>query len=144
MIIDTTYLLRLASLEIKTDLLTAIDDGRIPISFADVGVSMISLFELQAKVAKLGLPPKLAIDAIDTINNDLRVEPFYTEKIIEIAALLSKEFNDYIDCIILATAIALKEDLVTEDTKINDKKPAIKEKYKINVFNYGDFAIVKK
>ena len=140
MIIDTTYLLRLASLEIKTDLLTAIDDGIISVSFADIGVSMISLFELQAKVAKLGLPSKLAIDAIDTINNDLRVEPFYTDKIIEIAALLSKEFNDYIDCIILATAIALKEDLVTEDSKIRNKKNMIKECYKINVLSYNDLA----
>ncbi len=141
MIIDTTYLLRLAGLEIKTDLLRAIDDGKTSISFADVGVSMISLFELQAKVAKLGLPSRLAIDAIYTINNDLRVEPFYTDRIIETAALLSKDFNDYIDCVILSTAIVMKEDLVTEDSKINDRKDMIKEKYEINVFNYCDLVV---
>lgn len=141
MIIDTTYLLRLSGLEIKTDLLGAIDSGKIPISFEDIGVSLISLFELQAKVAKLNLPAKLAIDAIDAINEEFRVEPFYNPEITEIASSLSKQFKDYIDCIILATAIALKEDLITEDSKIIGKKDVIKEKYKINILNYRNLVV---
>jgi PIN domain nuclease of toxin-antitoxin system len=138
MIIDTTYLLSLSSLEISTDLLAAIDNERSILTFEDIGVSMISLFELQAKIAKLHLNPKLAIDAINAINSDFRVEQFYDPKIVEIASTLSTEFNDYIDCLILATAIALKEDLVTEDSKILKKKEAIKNKYKINIFSYKE------
>ncbi len=138
MIIDTTYLLRLSRVGINTDLLGGIEEGKVPLSFEDICVNSISLFELQAKAAKLKLPPKLAIDAINVINSDFRVEPFYNPKIIKIASLLSGEFSDYIDCIILATAIVLKEDLVTEDTRINAKRKMIAERYGIKTVSYKE------
>ena len=123
-------------MDIETDLLKAIYQGETQLSIDEIGVSMISLFELQAKVAKLKLPARLAIEAIEVINNDLRVEPFYEQTVIELADILSRELKDYIDCIILATAIALKEDLVTEDSRITGIKEAVKRKYGINVFSY--------
>lgn len=138
MIVDTTYLLRLSSVEISTDLFRAIDDGRTTISFKELGVSLISLFELQAKIAKLRLPPKFATEAIEVINNDFRVEPFYNKSIVETADTLSRRLNDYIDCIILATAIVLKEDLITEDSKIRKLKGFIEKEYGIHVLSYEE------
>lgn len=138
MILDTTYLLRLSGIEVATDLLGAIDEGRTTISFEEIGVSLISLFEIQAKAAKLGLPPKRTTDAIEAINNEFRVEPFYNKSIVEISNGLSGKLNDYIDCIILATAIALKEDLATEDTRIKATEKEIKDRYGINIVNYKE------
>ncbi|MDE1874311.1 MAG: PIN domain-containing protein [Candidatus Micrarchaeota archaeon] len=138
MILDTTYILPLAKIGIDTDLLTLIDEGKIRISMDDVRVSMISLFELQARVAKYKLPPKLAVDAVNIINSSLKIEPFYNPEVIEVADKLSRELSDYVDCLILATAIALKEDLVTEDSEINKKKAMIEGIYKIRVLRYRD------
>jgi len=138
MIIDTTYLLPLSRISIDTDLLGSIDAGRIKLAFSDIGISTISLFELQAKSAKLRVPAKFTIEAMEVINSEFRVEHFYNPKIIEISHILSRQLHDYIDCIILGTAIALKEDLVTEDSKLMDIKKQVWEKYRINLFNYKD------
>jgi predicted nucleic acid-binding protein len=138
MIIDTTYLLPLSRVSVDTDLLESIDAGGIKLAFSDIGVSSISLFELQAKGAKLKVPAKFTIEAIEVILDEFRVEHFYNPKIIEISHILSRQLNDYIDCIILGTAIALKEDLVTEDSKLMGIKKQVWEKYRINIFNYTD------
>ncbi len=144
MILDTTYILPVARIGVDTDLLTLIDNGTVNLPLDDVKISLISIFELQARSAKYKLPPKLVVNAIDIINSTLKVQPFYNPKVVELADLLSREFNDYIDCLILATAIALKEDLVTEDSKIHKKKEMIKGKYKINVLSYRDFLPVNQ
>ncbi len=138
MIIDTTYLLSLAKAEIEADLLTSIDDGEIEIPASEIRISMISLFELQAKAAKIKLPAKFAIDAIEAIKASLKVEPFYTPKIIKVADTLSREIGDYVDCLILATAIAFKEDLITEDSVLIKMREAVKQEYGINLLNYRD------
>jgi PIN domain nuclease of toxin-antitoxin system len=140
LILDTTYILPVAKVDIDTDLLTLIDEGRIKLSIDDVKISLISIFELQARCAKYKLPSKFVIDAVEIINSALKIEPFYNPKIIELADLLSWELSDYIDCLILATAIVLKEDLVTEDSRIRTRKSMIKERYKINVLSYNDLA----
>lgn len=138
MIVDTTYLLRLSSIEISTDLFRAIDEGKTGFSFDELGVSLISLFELQAKIARLRLPPKFATEAIEVINSDFRVEPFYNKNIVETADVLSRHLNDYIDCIILGTAIVLKEDLVTEDSKIEKLRKFVEKEYGIHILSYKE------
>ena len=59
MIIDTTYLLPLIGVDVRTDLLRAIAEGRTRrrIHFGELRVSLISIFELQAKALKLDVPP---------------------------------------------------------------------------------------
>ncbi|MDE1825580.1 MAG: PIN domain-containing protein [Candidatus Micrarchaeota archaeon] len=143
MIVDTTYLLRLSSVETSTNLLGAIDEGKTSITFDELGVSLISLFELQAKIAKLRLPPKLATKAIEVITSEFRVEPFYNKGIVEKADLLSRRLNDYIDCIILATAIVLKEDLITEDSKIKKQRKSIEKEYGIRILDYKEVLNLK-
>ncbi|MHB1830446.1 MAG: PIN domain-containing protein [Candidatus Micrarchaeaceae archaeon] len=138
MILDTTYILPIAKIDIDTDLLTLIEEGKVQLSLDDVKISLISLFELQARVAKYRMQPKLAVDAVDIINSTLKVEPFYKSRIIEVADLLSRNLPDYVDCLILATAIALKEDLATEDSKIRKIRGAVTGEYGINIVNYKD------
>ena len=61
---------------IHIDLLRAIANGRIrEIDFSDLGVSLISLLELQAKALKLGVNP--VSKAIKVILRVFRVIPFY-------------------------------------------------------------------
>lgn len=139
LILDTTYILPIAKIGVDTDLLTLIDEGKVSISLDDVKISMMSIFELQARVAKYRLPPKLAVNAVEIINSSLKIEPFYSPLIIEVASELSHGLKDYIDCIILATAIALKEDLVTEDSRLLEMKDAVMEKHRIVIRNYADF-----
>ncbi len=136
MIIDTTYLLPLARIEIDTDLLRDIAEGKTKIRFEDITISEISIFEMQAKAARLGIPPHYVIEAVEAIEKAFRIEPFNKPQIIETSFSLRKEINDYIDCIILATAITLKEDLITEDTLILKRKQNIKKKYNIDILNY--------
>ncbi|RLE92361.1 MAG: hypothetical protein DRN04_10460 [Thermoprotei archaeon] len=145
MIIDTTYLLPLARISINTDLLKAIAEKRlkVKISFSDLKVSLISLFELQAKASKLNIPPEYVSKAIDVILRNFTVVPFYQNKIISKAHELRRIIDDYIDCIIVATAVVLKEDLATEDRTILSVKNFIKKKYNIKVVKYKDIALPK-
>lgn len=138
MIIDTTYLLPLALIQIDTDLLRAIADEKVNLKLEEVTVNMISLFELQAKAAKLMVPAKPVIDAIKVINMAFKVEPINKPEIIETAYELRKMIPEYIDCVIVSTAVVLKEDLITEDSRILSKKEQLKNKYGVNISSYKD------
>jgi len=139
-IIDTTYLLPLARISVKTDILRAIADGRAKLSFDELKVSLISLFELQAKASKLDISPEHVFRAISVIFRSFYVVPFYELKVIRIAHELKDVLGDYIDRIIVASAVALREDLLTEDRDIHDSKGFIEEKYGVKVYRYSDFA----
>jgi len=138
LIIDTTYLLPLAKIGVKTDLLKAVIEGRIrgEVSLQNLKVSLISLFELQAKAAKLGVPPRNVTKAINVILRSFQVIPFYRAEIVETAYKLRKVLTDYIDCVIVATAITLREDLISEDQDILSHKEELEEKYGIRIHNY--------
>ena len=140
MIIDTTYLLPLARIGVKTDLLRAIVEGRTRrgIGLRDLKVNLISLFELQAKAAKLGIPPGDVARAVNTVLRALPVIPFYRADIIEIAHELRKVLVDYIDCVVVATAAALREDLVTEDRDIHSRREELEKSYGIEILSYRD------
>jgi predicted nucleic acid-binding protein len=68
---------------------------------------------LQAKAAKLNVPAKSVIRAVDAIMTAFHIVPFYEAEIVEAGQKLRKTVSDYIDCMILATAIAKKEELVS-------------------------------
>lgn len=142
MIIDTTYLLPLARIGVEADLLRAIAEGRVRgVGFHDLKVSLISLFELQAKAAKLGIPPGDIAKAVSVILRAFQVIPFYRADIIEIASELRRTLTNYIDCIIVATAAAQKEDLATEDTDILSHKETLEKTYNIRILSYRDLAV---
>ena len=136
MILDTTYLLPLAGIGVDTDLLKAVFEDKAKLRLEDFSVSLISIFELQAKAAKLKVPVSTVLSAVKTITKVFKVVPFYDVEVIDKSFELRKYISDYIDCIIVATAIVLKKDLVTEDTLIHENKKLIKENYGVNIFDY--------
>ena len=138
MIIDTTYLLPLAKIGVKTDLLRAVVEGRIrrEVSLQNLKVNLISLFELQAKAAKLGVPPRNVAEAISVILRSFQVIPFHKAEVVETAHKLREILADYIDCVIVATAITLREDLVSEDRDILSHKEELEKRYGIRIHNY--------
>lgn len=138
MILDTTYLLPLARIAIDTDLLAAVARKEVDLKLEDVTVSLISLFELQAKAAKLNIPPESAVRAATAVLTAFRVEPFYRAEIVEASYELRKAIPNYLDCVIVATAIVLKENLLTEDSLILAKAKAIGEKYNTKVLSFKD------
>jgi len=140
LILDTTYLLPLAQIAVDTDLLVAVARKKTDIRLEDISVSLISIFELQAKAAKLNVPAKAVIRAVDAIMSAFRVAPFYEDRTIEIAQRVRKTVSDYIDCIIVATAISNKEDLATEDSLILEKKGKLLREYNLKVLNFKDLA----
>jgi len=140
MIIDTTYLLPLAGISVETDVLRAIAEGRtrVKLRFTDLKISMISLFELQAKASKIGIPPERVVKAEETIPKVFRVVPFYSSDVVRKAHELNKLLDDYIDAIVVATAVTLGEDLLTEDREIIRQKATVERKYGIRVLSYKD------
>jgi len=136
LILDTTYLLPLARIAIDTDLLRADAEKKAELKLEEVAVSLISIFELQAKAARLNIPAASAVKAVETILTAFKVEPFHTAEIIETSYDLRKIISDYIDCVIVATAIVLKEDLVTEDSLILSRAEAIRKDHKVRVLSF--------
>ncbi len=118
MIIDTTYLSPLSRISIDTDLLRAIVENKVgsDVALEDLAVSSISIFELQAKAAKLKINPEYVSKAVSSIHDSFRIEPYDHPAVVKSSFELKSIFSDYIDCIIVATAISLKEELVTEDS----------------------------
>ncbi len=138
MILDTTYLLPLARINVDTDLLRAIADRKVSWKLEDVTVSMISIFELQAKAAKLMVPTEFVVDAVKAIFGAFNVESFYKPEIIEVAYKVKRLIPDYVDCVIVATAIVLKEDLATEDSQILSNRGVVKEEYGVSTLSYKE------
>lgn len=143
MIIDTTYLLPLARIDVETDLLLAIAEGRATpanqLRLEDITISSISIFELQAKAAKLGVKAEYIVTAIEEISKTFKIEPYYAPKIVARAFDLKQTLlSDYIDCIIVATAIESKDELITEDSRITKRRGALKEKYGLSIRTYRD------
>jgi predicted nucleic acid-binding protein len=138
LILDTTYFLPLAQIAVDTDLLAAVARKKTDLKLEDISLSLISLFELQAKAAKLRVPAKSTIRAIDAIASAFRIVPFYEAGVVESAQRLRKVISDYVDCVILATGIASGEDVVTEDSIVLEKKRKLLKDYNLRVLSFSD------
>jgi predicted nucleic acid-binding protein len=140
MIIDTTYLLPLIGIGIDVDLFRALIEGRTKrrVDLGDLAVNSITLFELQALGAKRGISPSRVLRALDVIMRNFRVIPYYEGAVVRYSYELRKYLQDYIDCVIVATAITLGEDLATEDRAIHQLKETLKSVYGIDVYNYRE------
>lgn len=139
MILDTIYLLPLARIGVKTDFLRAVADGKVNVDLSDLKVSLISIFEMQAKAFSLNIPPGYVTEATDIIMS-FDVVPFYEESIVRRAYEL-RGLRDYIDRIIVSTAIERKEVLMTEDSSILSVREELKRKYGIDIVSYRDLKI---
>jgi len=136
MILDTTYFLPLIGIDVDENLLLAIDEGRAGIDYSDIELSLITIFELQAKASKLGINSEEVVRGINAILRSFKVIPFYEPEIVKIASQLRKLLKDYIDCIVVATAIIHGKELVTEDTDILAIKDKLRKEYNLRIYNY--------
>jgi predicted nucleic acid-binding protein len=138
LIIDTTYLLPLAKVGVEADLLLAIAEKKTRLQMGDLGVSLISLFELQAKAAKLRIPADAVNSSTRSILETFSIVPFTELDVVELSFRLRNEMSDYIDCVIVGTAAARHEDLVSEDSKIWRARASLHDKYGVNILRYKD------
>jgi len=89
-----------------------------------VSISEISMFELSAKgskhISEGALPPQRVVGGIRAIVHDEGIGkiPIYEDKALLMAFKLRNLLDDFIDCLILSTAINHCDSLVTEDSKI--------------------------
>ncbi len=139
MILDTIYLLPLVGVAVKNDLLRAIVDGRVKgITLDNLAISQISLFEIQAKSVKLRIPVEGVIRAIRAITSTLEVIPFYSKPVIKYSFELYELLGDYVDSVIVATAISTRKALITEDKLILSHKNTLEDKYRVKTYSYND------
>ena len=124
LLLDTTYLLPAIGVSIK-DLsrdapIELIREGH------EISISDITIFELIAKGAKhitLGtLTAERVSRGIRAIVHDDRMEriPVHDSSVLLTAFKLRRTLNDFMDCLILSSAINRNDILVTEDGDIHD------------------------
>ena len=65
-------------------------EGKVPLNLSGIKISLISLFELQAKAAKLNIPVERVIKAIEAIEKAFTIIPFTKPEIIRASFLLKK------------------------------------------------------
>ena len=121
-LLDTTYLLPLIGIHVQDiphDLL-----HKLMVEGHEVFVSDISIFKLAAKGAKFVvrglLEPVDVIDGLRALVNDVRINrvPLGDVQSLTIALKLRGFLTDFVDCLILASAIASCDVLITEDADI--------------------------
>ena len=132
-LLDTTYLLPLIGISINNipnDLLLRLIDER-----HSVYISSISLFELIAKGAKYSsrrlIPIERILRGINAIIHSDKISKidYVATEIIVAAIRLREMLEDFIDCIILSTALNCCDILLTEDRDIHNtmKNPLFNE-----------------
>jgi len=80
----------------------------------------------------------IANKAVEVITSSFRIIPFHRSDIIELSYQLKTIIPDYLDCVIIATAVAEKEDLVTEDSLILAQADRLEKEYGIRVMSYRE------
>jgi len=122
LLLDTTYFLPAIGISIKDIPQDAVI--RLIESGYEVYISEITLFELSAKGAKYVvsrmLSPERVLRGLRAIIYDNRVDrvPIYDTTILSTAFKIRSLLNDFIDCLILSSAINKANALVTEDDDI--------------------------
>lgn len=122
LLLDTTYFLPAIGISIKDIPQDAVI--RLFESGYEVCISEITLFELSAKGAKYVvsrmLSPERVLRGLRAIIYDNRIDrvPIYDTTILSTAFKIRSLLNDFIDCLILSSAINKANALVTEDDDI--------------------------
>ena len=124
LLLDTTYLLPAIGISIrgipKDALIKLIGKGH------HISISEITIFELSAKGAKHIVDRTLTAERVSrgirAIVYDERIEkiPIHDTSILLLAFKLRRLLNDFIDCLILSSAIIRNDILITEDEAIHE------------------------
>ena len=122
LLLDTTYFLPTIGVSIreiqKDALLTLIAKKH------QISMSQITIFELSAKGAKYikegKLLPERVTRGISAIiyNDAIETIPMHDTTILQTAFKLRNMLNDFIDCLILSSAMNNSEAIITEDKEI--------------------------
>jgi PIN domain nuclease of toxin-antitoxin system len=122
LLLDTTYFLPVIGVSIKEmqkdALLTLIAKKH------QISMSQITIFELSAKGAKYikegQLSPERITRGINAIiyNDAIETIPMHDTTIIQTSFKIRNMLNDFIDCLILSTAVNNCEAIITEDNEI--------------------------
>jgi predicted nucleic acid-binding protein len=127
-LLDTTYVLPAIGVSVRGVPKDAID--RFAARGDEMFISEITLFELSAKGARYvfegSLPPERVTRGIDAISYDDSIVKLRTCEVdvLRLALKLRAMLGDFIDCLILASAVIHCEALVTEDDEIHGLKRA--------------------
>jgi len=124
LLLDTTYLLPAIGISVRgipaNALIRLIEDGH------EIFLSDISVFELSAKgakhVAAKGLSAERVTRGIRAVVYDETVTriPIHESRILLTALRLRSLLGDFIDCLILSSAVHECDAMVTEDSDIQD------------------------
>ncbi len=126
LLLDTTYFLPVIGIRVKNIPKGAL--GELLKRNYNVFVSEISIFELSAKgakyVAERKLPPDRVLRGIRAIlyEDKLVKIPIHESRGLLTAFKLKRMLPDFIDCIILSSAIVNCEVLITEDEDVHRLK----------------------
>jgi len=133
LLLDTTYFLPFIGIAIEGIDVKLVQEILTAQEFT-ILLSEISLFELAAKGAKIALSTELAyqdvLRGIDTIRFEKRfkiVEWVSNPTILELSYKIREIHSDYIDSLIVATAICSADALATIDKEIMTKMSKAKE-----------------
>lgn len=146
LLLDTTYFLPTIGVSIKEmqkdALLTLIAKKH------QIAMSQITVFELSAKGAKYikenQLSPERVTRGINAIiyNDTIETIPIHDTTILQTSFKLRNMLNDFIDCLILSTAMNHSEAVITEDNEIQSLKKNLEFHNLIADLNPG-FKILK-
>ena len=126
LLLDTTYLFPTVGISIKE----LSKDALIKLNAKghEIAISQISIFELSAKGAKYVLnnellPERVALGIRALLYDDIIEKiPMHDSKILLTAFTLRSLMVDFIDCLILSTALNNCDALITEDLDIQSLK----------------------
>jgi len=128
-LLDNTYLLPAIGISIrglrKEAVLDILKRGH------EVLVSQITIFELSAKGAKYVVEGKLSADRVCrgikavVYDDRIKIIPMHDTSILLTAFKLRRNVSDFIDCIIISSAINSADMLLTEDEDIHNKRKEI-------------------
>jgi len=128
-LLDTTYLLPAIGISIrglrKEAVLNILKRGH------EVLVSQVTIFELSAKGAKYVVEGKLSADRVCrgikavVYDDRIKIIPMHDTSILLTAFKLRRNVSDFIDCIIISSAINSADMLLTEDEDIHNKRKEI-------------------
>jgi len=126
LLLDTAYLLPAIGISIKglpvDALIKLMGEGH------EISVSDISIFELSAKGAKYvnqgTLPAERVIRGIRAIVHEEKITmiPIHESGLLQRAFQLRNLLSDFIDCLIISSAINCCDVILTEDADIQDLK----------------------
>jgi predicted nucleic acid-binding protein len=129
-LLDTTYIFPIAGIDVhdveRDAVKKAIAAGH------QLSISEMSLFELAAKGAKLvrngSVEAERLTQAVQSIASDerLRKIQLYQDGVLPLAINLRRHHSDFMDCVILASAVSACEILVTEDESLAHDSELIK------------------